>query len=106
MEPDGEIEVISASVPAPLVNAVERLAGSIRGVLVEHKGIAIAVHYRAVPAMEPVLEAQLRGLLDAHNTRLVLSHGRRVLELMPQAASKAAALERLMQTPPFADDAR
>ena len=87
--------------PEALVRAVERLAGSIPGVLVEHKGVAITVHYRAVPAMEPLLEAELRGLLNAHDTRLVLSHGRRVIELMPQASTKATALERLMREPPF-----
>ena len=101
LQPNGAIEVTSASVPESLVRAVDRLASSIPGVLVEHKGIAITVHYRAVPAMEPVLEAELRDLLDTHDTRLVLSHGRRVLELMPQASTKATALERLMQEPPF-----
>jgi trehalose 6-phosphate phosphatase len=101
LEPEGAIKAISASVPAPLVMAVERLAQSIPGVFVEHKGVAIAVHYRLVPAMEPVLEAELRGLLDAHTNRLVLSRGRRVLELTPQTSSKATALERLMQEPPF-----
>lgn len=101
LQPDGAIEVTSASVPESLVAAVERLASSIPGVLVEHKGVAITVHYRAVPAMEPVLETELRSLLDAHDTRLVLSHGRRVLELMPQASTKATALERLMLQPPF-----
>jgi trehalose 6-phosphate phosphatase len=99
--PESEIEVVSASVPAALVSAVERLASSIPGVLVEHKGIAISVHYRAAPDMEPLLEAELRGLLDAHETRLELSCGRRVLELTPQASSKATALERLMRQPPF-----
>lgn len=99
--PEGEIEVVSASVPASLVAAVERLAGSIPGVLVEHKGIAIAVHYRTVPAMEPLLAARLRDLIDAHEARLVLSHGRRVLELTPQSSSKATALERLMRELPF-----
>lgn len=101
LQPEGAIEVVSGAVPAPLVAAVERLARSIPGVLVEHKGIAIAVHYRAVPAMEPLLEAELRGLLDAHDARLVLSCGRRVLELTPQASSKATALERLMREPTF-----
>jgi len=101
LEPNGAIEVASASVPESLVRAVDRLASSIPGVLVEHKGIAITVHYRAVPAMELLLEAELRSLLDAHDTRLVLSHGRRVLELTPQASTKATALERLMQEPAF-----
>ena len=56
LQPNGAIEVTSASVPESLVRAVDRLASSIPGVLVEHKGIAITVHYRAVPAMEPLLE--------------------------------------------------
>lgn len=101
LNPNGKIEVASASVPKSLVRAVGRLASSIPGVLVEHKGIAITVHYRAVPAMEPLLEAELRGLLDAHDTRLVLSRGRRVLELMPQTSTKATALERFMQESAF-----
>jgi trehalose 6-phosphate phosphatase len=51
--------------------------------------------------MEPLLEAELRGLLDAHEARLELSCGRRVLELTPQASSKATALERFMRQAPF-----
>jgi len=101
VEPEGDIEVISGSVPAPLVAAVEKLARSIPGVFVEHKGIALAVHYRAAPAFEPMLATELRGLLDAHANRLVLSHGRRVLELAPRASTKGTALKRLMQTPRF-----
>ena len=84
VEPEGEIEVMSGSVPAPLVAAVERLARSVPGVFVEHKGVALAVHYRAAPAFEPMLEKELRGLLDTHTNRLVLSPGRRVLELAPR----------------------
>jgi trehalose 6-phosphate phosphatase len=101
LQPNGAIEVASASVPESLVRAVDRLASSIPGIFVENKGVAITVHYRAVPAMEPLVETELRSLLDAHDTRLVLSHGRRVLELMPQASTKATALERLMREPPF-----
>jgi trehalose 6-phosphate phosphatase len=100
-EPEGEIEVISGSVPAPLVAAVEKLARSIPGVFVEHKGIALAVHYRAAPAFEPMLETELRGLLDAHANRLVLSQGRRVLELAPRTSTKGTALKQLMQMQPF-----
>src|SRR6476620_6654734 len=99
VEPEGEIEVISGPVPAPLVAAVERLDHSIHGVFVEHKGIALAVHYRSAPAFEPMLETELRGLLDTHTNRLVLSPGRRVLELAPRESSKGTALKRLMQAP-------
>ena len=87
--------------PAALVDDLERLARSIPGVVVEHKGIAVALHYRAVPAMKPVLEKELQGLLDAHTNRLVLSHGRRVFELAPASSTKGTALARLMQLPSF-----
>jgi trehalose 6-phosphate phosphatase len=100
-EPDGEIEVTSGSVPGPLVAAVERLAHSVPGVIVERKGIAVAVHYRAVPEMERVLATELRGLLATHPNRLVLSHGRRVFELTLASSTKGIALKRLMATPRF-----
>ena len=96
LEPDGDVEVTSGSAPGPLVAAVERLARSVPGVIVEQKGTAIAVHYRAVPAIQPVLEIELRSLLDAHTDRLVLSHGRKVIELIPRTSTKGAALKRLM----------
>jgi trehalose 6-phosphate phosphatase len=101
LEPDGEIEVASGSVPGPLIAAVERLARSVPGVIVERKGIAVAVHYRAVPEMERVLATELRDLLANHSNRLVLSHGRRVFELTDVNLTKGTALKRLMETPRF-----
>jgi trehalose 6-phosphate phosphatase len=100
-EPHGAIEIGGSEVPAPLVEAVEGFVASVPGVTLEHKGISIAVHYRAVPAMQAVLESELRRLLDHHPSRLELSHGRRVFELVPEGASKGTALARLMQTPRF-----
>jgi trehalose 6-phosphate phosphatase len=99
--PEGRIEVAGGPVPAALVDGLERLARSIPGVVVEYKGIAVALHYRAVPAMKPVLEKELQGLLDTHTNRLVLSHGRRVFELAPASSTKGTALARLMQLPSF-----
>ena len=99
--PEGRIEVAGGPVPTALVDRLERLAGSIPGVEVEHKGIAVALHYRAVPAMQPVLEKELQGLLDTHTNHLVLSHGRRVFELAPASSTKGTALARLMQLPSF-----
>jgi trehalose 6-phosphate phosphatase len=100
-EPDGGIEIGGDQVPAPLVEAVERLVSSVAGLTLEHKGISLAVHYRAVPGMQAVLESELRRLLEHHRNRLELSHGRRVFELVPEGASKGTALARLMRTPQF-----
>jgi trehalose 6-phosphate phosphatase len=101
LEPEADIEVASASVPQPLRDAVARLAQSTPGLLMEHKGISVALHYRAVPDLERVLEAELRTLLDAHESQLVLSHGRRVFELTPRSSTKGTALARLMEQSRF-----
>ena len=100
-EPESEIKVANSTFPAPLAKAVERLARSVPGVQVEDKGIAIVVHYRAAPAMQAHLETELRDLIDAHSNRLVLSHGRKVIELMPRTVTKGAALGQLMEHGPF-----
>jgi trehalose 6-phosphate phosphatase len=101
LEPGGAIEVASDEVPTPLLVAVERLVQSTPGLLVEPKGVSIAVHYRAAPEMEPVLETELRALLDSHQSQLVLSHGRRVFELTPRSSTKGTALAQLMEQSKF-----
>ena len=100
LDPEGAVEIGRVEVPARLVEAVKDFAASIPGLLFEHKGISIAVHYRAVPQMQPVLEAGLRRLLD-HHAGLELSHGRRVFELVPEGTTKGTALARLMRSPRF-----
>ena len=49
LAPEGRIEVAGGPVPAALVDGLERLARSIPGVVVEHKGIAVALHYALSP---------------------------------------------------------
>jgi trehalose 6-phosphate phosphatase len=100
-EPDATIASSGDLVPERLKKDVKRLAGGLRGVLFEDKGLSIAVHYRAVPELEPLLESELRRLLDQHTSRLVLSHGRRVLELVSARSTKGAALREMMRLPPF-----
>lgn len=103
VEPDGDIASRAEAVPAHLRQDVERLAESHSGTLFEDKGLSIAVHYRAVPSLEKVLEDELRRILDLHASGFVLSHGRRVLELVPEQSTKGTALERMMRLPPFRD---
>jgi trehalose 6-phosphate phosphatase len=61
---------------------VEEIAGTVAGAHVEHKGVQLAVHYRA--ARDPVaavaeLRPRLQALAEAHG--LTLMEGKRVLEL-------------------------
>jgi trehalose 6-phosphate phosphatase len=65
-----------------LLPEVERVAHDVPGARVEHKGVQLAVHYRAAPdprAAAGALRERLGRLADAHG--LTLLEGKRVLEL-------------------------
>jgi trehalose 6-phosphate phosphatase len=101
-EPDGAIVVHAPPVPMEILAEVRRFVGVRKGLIVEPKTYAIAVHYREAPEQAAWLEAGLRVILAQHPRDYVLAEGRRVFEIAPRAASKGAALAEFMQGPPFA----
>lgn len=99
--PAGNIELRAEAVDAAIVDAVRRLASREPGTIVELKAVSIAVHYRANPSAGTRIEAALLRLLDGGPEHLILSHGRKVFEIVPRHVSKGAALADLMQLPTF-----
>jgi trehalose 6-phosphate phosphatase len=77
-------------------------AATIAGVLVEDKGGAIALHYRAAPDAELAVRRAAIAMLDAAGDGYELLHGKCVIELKPASADKGAALAALMTIAPFA----
>jgi len=71
-------------------------------VLVEDKGGAIALHYRAAPDAELEVRRAAIEMLDAAGDGYELLHGKLVIELKPANADKGAALAALMTIAPFA----
>jgi len=70
------------------------------GALVEQKPCGLALHWRlAAPAEAAirVLGTQMERALASHE----LKEGKKVLELVPRAASKGSALRALMAQPPY-----
>ncbi|QKV55226.1 trehalose-phosphatase [Comamonas antarctica] len=88
---------------APMARRAQRCRQALAawpGVLVEEKPCGLALHWRQAPAAESAvraLAAQLLPELADHR----LCEGKQVLELVPAAAGKGAALLALMQQPPF-----
>lgn len=82
----------------------DRLAALVRnhpGVLIENKGLAIAVHFRnAHPAETPIRDTLVDLVLE--DPRFVLQGGKFVWELRPRNHDKGTALRRLMSVEPFA----
>lgn len=98
--PGGDITTLVSPVPRALVEAVIEVARIAPGVIVEPKGVGIAVHYRNVPEARPLLVHELARLLLGFEN-FALHPGRRVLEIIPQGYSKGTALAWLMRIAPF-----
>lgn len=93
----------SSALPDPdLVHArevFEGLAGAQPGLLVEDKGVGVALHYRSRPAAcEAVREAARR--LEA-STGLILQEGDMVAEMRTAGDDKGAAVDRFLTEWPF-----
>lgn len=72
------------------------------GLLVEDKGRALALHYRAAPHLQEEAESFLRGLLADTPAALHLTRGKKVFELRAGTADKGTAIADFMTESPFA----
>ncbi len=96
----GEIATLAPPVPSALVQAVSEVIQIARGILVEQKGAGLAVHYRNAPEAASTLAIELARIVGRWEG-FELRPGRKVLEIVPRAYSKATALVWLMQRAPF-----
>jgi len=78
------------------------LAARTPGILLEDKGAAIAVHYRAAPEIEPTLRRVLGEVAARLAPDYHLLEGKQVFELKPAFATKADAVQAFMREAPFA----
>jgi trehalose 6-phosphate phosphatase len=91
--------------PVVLEGARRRLAGfaeATGGVLLEDKGLTLALHYRNAPAAARDAVAVAEAAAAASDGALVLLRGKMVCELMPPGVDKGRAIAAFMAEPPFA----
>lgn len=87
------------SIIAKLLPEVRRVADDVPGARVEHKGVQLAVHYRAASDPEAAagaLREELGSLAEAHG--LTLLEGKRVLELAPSDGPNKGDVVRSLAT--------
>lgn len=77
------------------------LAARMPGTTLEDKGLAIALHYRQVPHLGGQVRAEARSIVRAGGSRLTLLEGRMVVEVRPQGATKAEAIQEFLNEAPF-----
>ncbi len=91
--------------PATLDRAREiltRFATSRPGVLMEDKGVSLALHYRLAPAQSDACREIVEACARSSGGRLERMDGKMVAELKPAGVSKAAAVLAFMNEAPFA----
>lgn len=91
--------------PAAGLDAVREVLGEFAaghpGVLLEDKGLTLALHYRQVPALEPACRAAAEAAV-ACRPGFGLMAGRMVFEVRPAGTDKGSAVRAFMAEPPFA----
>ena len=99
--PDGMLDEAAAngSFQTALAQA-SAFAADRPGLLVEDKGVAVALHYRQAPDQAEAVNARGRELATQHG--LHGQPGHLVFELRLRGADKGSAVERLMALAPFA----
>jgi trehalose 6-phosphate phosphatase len=73
----------------------------IPGVILEDKGLSLAVHYRSAQTRIDELQNMLVGALENLAGELEIIHGRCVFDIRPRGISKATAVARFMARAPF-----
>jgi trehalose 6-phosphate phosphatase len=87
---------------APARARLDRFASAHAGVLLEDKGLTLALHYRKAPELENAAKALAQAVAAASGGALVLLEGKKVLELKPPGGDKGEAIAAFMDEPPFA----
>lgn len=82
--------------------ALEGFAADRPGLLLEDKGAALALHYRARPELGAAAIAAVEAALGGARSGIAVQHGKAVVELRPEGANKGAAVAAFMSEPPFA----
>jgi len=85
-----------------VVAPIRQSAAQYEGLIYEHKGLSIAVHYRLAPDLEKPVRVLLERAAARLGDRYEVLPGKMVFELRPSGRDKGVAIEEFMHEKPFA----
>lgn len=71
------------------------------GLLIQHKGLSLALHYRRAPQLGGYAHRLVRSLLPQLGKAYCIQRGKRIVELKPAGKDKGAAVLEFMAETPF-----
>ena len=94
--------VAKSTLPAATRERLQAVADRYPGMLLEDKGLSLALHYRGAPAREPEARAAIAREMASLGDDFTLQRGKMVLEIRPNGATKGTAIHAFMQLEPYA----
>ncbi|HSN69995.1 MAG TPA: trehalose-phosphatase [Steroidobacteraceae bacterium] len=98
-------QILRPAIPHARLDAARvrlaRFADEHEGLLLEDKGLSLALHFRRAPELESAARDAMQTLLAELGPDLQVQEGKCVLELKPAGATKRTAIEAFMNEPPF-----
>ncbi len=79
-----------------------RLTAAHSGLVLENKGMTLALHYRLAPGLRPLVEREMRALAADLGDAFELQTGKFVMELKPSGRDKGSAIAEFAAEAPFA----
>lgn len=72
------------------------------GLVIEDKGLSLALHYRGSPGLEQALNHLASEAIRNMNGEFQIQHGKMVIEIKPSGRDKGRAIEEFLGEAPFA----
>ena len=92
----------AANQVAAAARDIRRQASGLNGVLIEHKGLTLAVHYRLAPQMQEWAATVTREVVARLGSEFRVIEGKMVFEIKPSGRDKGVAIAEFMREAPFA----
>lgn len=101
--PDGRIDRLTPDRPAldTMRAALDGFASRHQGVLLEDKGLCLALHTRSRPELLTAAEAAVATAAAPYLDRYDIQLGKQVVEVRPRGIDKGAAIAAFLAAPPF-----
>jgi trehalose 6-phosphate phosphatase len=87
--------------PLGQLEQLKKSMAGLTGLLVEEKGRSVALHWRLAPDLGPFVQGEAATVAAELGPDWRLQQGKDVVEILPAAASKGAAIERLLAEEPY-----
>ncbi len=79
-----------------------RFTAAHEGLVLENKGLTLALHFRQAPALAAIVEGEARRLAAELGPGFELQEGKFVFEIKPGGRDKGSAIDDFLAEPPFA----